>query len=934
MAKKSNKTKRKKQKITIDAHNWNTTDADEILRRKIRADNEKFKIQNQHPDVLYFSSYYVSSVKTNKQYLVEMRSLQQLINSCNCPDYRTNQLGTCKHIEAVLQSLKKKGVKKFKLAASEKSDLVEIFLDPDDKKTVRVLWPVKPSRKIKELVDPYFSVDGKLLGDIVGNFEKLCHAIDNNKRLRKIRISKHIQHHMDYLKANLQKLAARETFLQDVSLGKRNVNLVKYPLLPYQKEGVLHLAFTERALLADEMGLGKTVQAIAACELLRQLHDIQRVLVITTASLKSEWEEQIDKFTDLPSCIIFGAKAGRLRQYKENHFFYLVNYEQVISDHEEIQKQLSPDVVILDEAQRIKNWRTKTASAIKELKSRYAFVLTGTPVENRIDDIYSIIQFLDPYLFGPLFRFNRDFYDLDEEGRPVGYKNLDELYRRLRSIMLCRKKQDVETALPKRLNNNYFVAMDAEQRIRYEEYEGRVARLMQQAKRRPLRKEDFEKLQKWLACMRMVCDTPYILDKDCRISPKLQELESILSELLEDPSSKVIIFSEWERMLFLVKEMADKKGLDVAWHTGSVPQKKRRENIKQFKQNSNCRLFLSTDVGSVGLNLQVANIVINLDLPWNPAKLEQRIARAWRKYQQRSVQVINLICENSIEHRMLYLLEQKQLMAKSVLTGEEELKSMKMPSGRTAFMERMANLMTDETEKKQSDTVDLSGIAMNHQHKLQNDLATEFADDLSLLQTYHADPNQQSVVLAVVEEQSKDIAQRLAAKTAENFALEVIDQKTLAAIQRLAKAGILTLNTPVEVLHDQNSLSIKKKKCQQQIDQAIHWLSKAERKQKMVKVLVDGGFIDESRPVLQEAFGYTVKSFSHLVDKPVGDRPSLADVQALTVECDDHVCVPNLFAELIDKNQKDINVKKLFDQHQSVIDYVIQMKMDISETVE
>jgi hypothetical protein len=110
---------------------------------------------------------------------------------------------------------------------------------------------------------------------------------------------------------------------------------------------------------------------------------------------------------------------------------------------------------------------------------------------------------------------------------------------------------------------------------------------------------------------------------------------------------------------------------------------------------------------------------------------------------------------------MLYLLEQKQLMAKSVLTGEEELKSMKMPSGRTAFMERMADLMTDETAKKQSDTADLSGIAVNHQHKLQSDLATEFADDLSLLQTYHTDSNQQSVVLAVVEEQSKDIAQRL-----------------------------------------------------------------------------------------------------------------------------------------------------------------------------
>lgn len=113
-------------------------------------------------------------------------------------------------------------------------------------------------------------------------------------------------------------------------------------------------------------------------------------------------------------------------------------------------------------------------------------------------------------------------------------------------------------------------------------------------------------------------------------------------------------------MLELIKNKLEENNIDFSWHTGSVPQQKRREMIKQFKHDPNCRLFLSTDSGSVGLNLQVANVVINMDLPWNPAKLEQRIARAWRKNQMRPVQVINLVTKNSIEHRMLYLLEQKQ----------------------------------------------------------------------------------------------------------------------------------------------------------------------------------------------------------------------------------------------------------------------------------
>ncbi len=173
---------------------------------------------------------------------------------------------------------------------------------------------------------------------------------------------------------------------------------------------MLHLAFTGRALLADEMGLGKTVQAIAACELLRQITGIRRILVISPASLKGEWEEQITKFTALPSLIIQGPRARRLRQYDQPAFFSVASYEQIRSDVEEINTILAPDVIILDEAQRIKNWQTKTAVSVKRLKSPYTFVLTGTPVENRIDEIYSITQFLDPYLFGPLFRFNRDYY--------------------------------------------------------------------------------------------------------------------------------------------------------------------------------------------------------------------------------------------------------------------------------------------------------------------------------------------------------------------------------------------------------------------------------------------------------------------------------------------------------------------------------------------
>ncbi len=171
---------------------------------------------------------------------------------------------------------------------------------------------------------------------------------------------------------------------------------------------MLHLAFTERALLADEMGLGKTIQAIAACALLHRLGQAERVLVVTPASLKTEWEEQIQQFTELPYQLVFGSRVKRLKAYEAaagrragetpalHPFYTIVNYEQMLADALEVNQRLRPDIVVLDEAQRIKNWSTKTTQAIKRLRSRYAFILTGTPIENRIDELYSLMDFLNP----------------------------------------------------------------------------------------------------------------------------------------------------------------------------------------------------------------------------------------------------------------------------------------------------------------------------------------------------------------------------------------------------------------------------------------------------------------------------------------------------------------------------------------------------------
>ena len=296
-------------------------------------------------------------------------------------------------------------------------------------------------------------------------------------QLPQLRVSQELEPWLQERARAAERKELRRQYELKVQSGEWPAHETKMPLFPYQREGMLHLAFTERALLADEMGLGKTIQAIAACALLHRMDKARHVLVVTPASLKSEWEEQIQRFTALPYQLVFGGRSRRLAAYAGAPFFTIVNYEQMLADSLDVNTRLRPDIVVLDEAQRIKNWSAKTTQAIKRLRSRYAFILTGTPIENRLDELYSLMDFLNPSLLGPLFRFNREYYELDDRGRPSAYRNLDKLHQRVKPFILRRRKADVETELPERTDRNYFVPLSAEQQGEYDDHEGVVAKL-------------------------------------------------------------------------------------------------------------------------------------------------------------------------------------------------------------------------------------------------------------------------------------------------------------------------------------------------------------------------------------------------------------------------------------------------------------------------
>jgi SNF2 family DNA or RNA helicase len=370
----------------------------EIAARRERAQGAVARILAR-PDGDAYGDYQVRS-SSNKTYRVAMRGPGLFDNYCSCPDFAVNTLGTCKHIEALL--LRQRHGKGFggKFSRTRAS----LSLHYGETLGVRLRLPPSPSPALQALAREHFDERGLLKSNRLRNFEKLM------DELRQVDDQAVVYSDvLDYV--DREKEIAEGLELERKLLGKLRrghdplANVLKTSLLSYQVRGAVFASCRGRVVLADDMGLGKTVQALAAAELLRRRRGIRRVLVVAPASVKYQWKKEIEKFTELDAQVIEGLVPQRQRLYAAPKFFNLTSYELVLKDITYLH-ELQPDLIILDEAQRIRNWATATARTIKQLKSRYAFVLTGTPLENKLEELFSVVEFVDGRRLGPAFRNN------------------------------------------------------------------------------------------------------------------------------------------------------------------------------------------------------------------------------------------------------------------------------------------------------------------------------------------------------------------------------------------------------------------------------------------------------------------------------------------------------------------------------------------------
>ena len=240
-------------------------------------------------------------------------------------------------------------------------------------------------------------------------------------------------------------------------------------------------------------------------------------------------------------------------------------------------------------------------------------------------------------------------------------------------ILIRRRKKDVKLQMPERSDKNLFIPMTNEQMEMHQEWQNQVRILVLKWRRMHfLSDKDRKRLLLFLSQMRMVCDSSYILDQKTRYDTKVDECVNIISDIISEEGEKVVVFSQWERMTRLIAKELEKKEIGFEYLHGGVPSEKRKNLVDNFMTEPSSRVFLSTDAGSTGLNLQSAATIINIDLPWNPAVLEQRIGRIYRLGQQNNIQVINLVTPDSIEQEMLGKLRFKTSMFEGVLDDGED----------------------------------------------------------------------------------------------------------------------------------------------------------------------------------------------------------------------------------------------------------------------
>ena len=495
--------------------------------------------------------------------------------------------------------------------------------------------------------------------DVMSDLRVGENKISKIKALQLAQVSRSINEELNEIeefKQLFQKIKKREN---------KEPSSIKVKLFPYQQIGfnwlknMYDIGFG--GILADDMGLGKTLQAISLIsEIQLENEDLLGIIIVPT-SLLHNWKEEFYKFSDIKPILVEGNAETRKELVKKTEKGILITTYQTFRNDVKNYKDKKFDVAILDEAQNIKNVSSLVKKATSKLESTVNFALTGTPIENSIMELWSIFDFILPGYLDSITKFRKKYKNSLNNPDSKKIFNLKNI---VSPFILRRTKNEVLTELPEKVENNMIVELSKEQKKLYMAY---VKRAKKELRGFDREENNNLKVLAILTKLRQICNSPQLFDENYTGEvAKIELLKELMPDILSN-GHRILIFSQFLGTLEEIKEELEKEKVEYFYIDGSVKSKERMEISKKFNSGEGQVVLISLKAGGTGLNLIGADVVIHYDPWWNFAVENQASDRAHRIGQKKSVQVIKLITEGTIEEKIIKIQENKRTLSENIL---------------------------------------------------------------------------------------------------------------------------------------------------------------------------------------------------------------------------------------------------------------------------
>lgn len=668
-----------------------------ILARNLT--EEQKIIDNLFQDFVYDASQGIFIAKNEKkivEFMTEIIPAYQHRVKFNCPENLLDQfIYDDSHFKLALRETKR--VDMYEVEVTVEGYLSNVTID--------LLWDCLTSKRAFIELTPKKAGKRKAKSDeskaphkiLVLDLEKLAPVVQVFDEMGINRLDQHVEQRPLWSLASLdveqfaglpiefsmspKLLEMQQQMLGQIPYETRQIpNAIQASLRNYQVEGIHWLDRLRRmhlnGILADDMGLGKTLQAITTLTQYKLDNPKQLSIVICPTSLVYNWKEEFAKFNAAFKVLaVDGNPNQRKKLLSEVHKYDIIitSYTLVQKDIE-FYKTLSFGYAILDEAQHIKNRGTRNAQSVKMIQAAHRLILTGTPIENSLDELWSLFDFLMPGLLSSYDRFVEKYIRQAPSLQQAGSRNLESLRRKVAPFILRRMKKDVLADLPPVSEIVYHCHLSDVQQELYRSYAASAREELSQL----VKKEGFDRVQihvlATLTRLKQICCHPAIFAKDqaeIGDSAKYDLLIELLQTLIEG-KHKTVIFSQYTRMLNIMREDLQKQGIPFEYLDGS--SKNRLSIVKKFNEDQNVPIFLvSLKAGGSGLNLVGADTVIHYDMWWNPAVENQATDRVHRLGQKSSVSSYKLITLNTIEEKILDLHNRKKGLVKDIISHDDDM---------------------------------------------------------------------------------------------------------------------------------------------------------------------------------------------------------------------------------------------------------------------